>query len=106
MLHPTLRAVHHISNFRLQACKFKNDSSMKSYQNNISSLLYTKNMIFVQISQRVELLETKLLEGWYTSVRLQTSFALISINIKQLTHYNQSHVNEFVNTLHVQYHSQ
>lgn len=85
MLHPTLRAVQ-------EQCKFENDSSMKLYQNNISSLLETKNMIFVQISKRAEVLETNLLEGWYTSVRLQTSFALISINIKQLTHYNQSHV--------------
>lgn len=65
---------------------------MKLYQNNISSLLDSKNMNFVQVSKRAEVLETKLLEGWYTSVKLQTSFALISINIKQLTHYNQSHV--------------
>lgn len=65
---------------------------MKLYQHNISSLLDTKNMIFAQISKRAEVLETKLLEGWYTSGRLQTSLALISVNIKQLTHYNQSHI--------------
>lgn len=63
-------------------------------------------MIFEQLSKRAEVLETKLLEGWYTSGGLQTSLPLIIINIKQLTYYNQSHVNEFVNTLHVQYHSQ